>query len=204
MQGWIGHQNLSKLSKSTSKSVCWNLAANTCNHRTNVPAVYQYSWVKSVLVSLKRGGIKARTLIDQIELQQVPLHPTLNAPPPTPRCQHHGPGLQDFRFGWLVFLLIKTEKWLETDWVHGLHHRWWKICFLSSVFLVEQGQMTENISRKQASYQPVLVYVACFHEECCIPWSWITWWVGGFTITVPQRRKGRGREYALRTWSQVY
>lgn len=73
---------------------------------------HQHSYVKAVLVS-EMGGIKTRTLAHQAELQQA-----------APRMPSWWPGLQIFGFGWLLSLLIKTEKWPETDWVHVHHNPW--------------------------------------------------------------------------------
>lgn len=80
--------------------------------------------------------------------------------------QHDGPGLQALELGWLVFLFIETEKRLKTDWVHMLHNPWWKS--VSSVFLMEQNQMTEkNYPLQQKEKQTInhhLIYVECLHR----------------------------------------
>lgn len=99
---------------------------------------------------------------------------TASAPPPhshSPKMPTPWARSSGLEFGCLVFLLIKSEKWLERDWVHVLHNRWWKICFLLQFSLWNKDRWLKTLAEsKQAINQHlfmlrVLTKSVVFHDH---------------------------------------
>ena len=114
-------------------------------------------------------------------------------------CHPDRPGLQAFRFGWLAFLLIKSEKGLETDGVHVLHNPWFKfVSFLQfSSWIKERWleKLYSSAERKQTIHQHLFNHLCWVLSQRMLYSIIINHLVGRwFIITVPQMKKGRVSE----------